>query len=117
MYFAGLAIFSQIKILQIKCISYEQKLGYTITLVTACTHICMNFGIAESYVFGEVKDGRQSVGHKQPVKPLLQEGWKASSVKCTVPKLYQPSTGASTKPFVITTNTELGPQLSVCHDI
>ena len=59
-------------------------------------------------MFGEVKDGRQSVGHKEPVKPLLQEGWRASSVKCTVPKLYQLSTGASPKPFVITSNTELG---------
>jgi hypothetical protein len=71
------------------------------------------FFIAESYVFGEVKDGRQSVGHKQPVKPLLQEGWRASSVRCTVPKLYQPSTDASPKPFVITTTTELGQLLSI----
>ena len=64
-------------------------------------------------MFGEVKDGRQSVGHKEPVKLLLQEGWRASSVKCTVPKLYQPSTGASPKPFVITSNTELGQLLSL----
>ena len=72
--------------------------------------------VTETYVFGEIKDGRQPVGHKQPLRPLLPDGWKASSVKCTVPKLHQPSSGVRPKMFVMTTTTELVPPSSLPSD-
>ena len=46
-----------------------------------------------SGLWGEVdghESGRPSVAHKQPIRPLWHEGWKASSITCSVPKLYQP---------------------------
>lgn len=44
----------------------------------------------QSALWGELETGRQSVAHKQPMRPLWHEGWKATSVMCSVPKLYQP---------------------------
>ena len=42
-------------------------------------------------LWGEVvESGRSMVAHKQPMRALWYEGWKASSVTCCVPKLYQP---------------------------
>ena len=40
-------------------------------------------------LWGEVESGKHVVAHKQPMRPLWQEGWKASSIMCSVPRLYQ----------------------------
>ncbi len=43
-------------------------------------------------LWGEAESGGRSVvGHKQPVRPLLCDGWKVASVMCSVPRLYQPA--------------------------
>ena len=50
-------------------------------------------------LWGEVDghdSGRPVVAHKQPVLPLWREGWKASSITCSVPKLYQPQPSSTT---------------------
>ena len=52
--------------------------------------------------WGELESGSSSVSHKQPMRPLWQEGWQATSITCAVPPLYQPplSTKEPTARFV-----------------
>ena len=63
----------------------------------------------ESFLWGEVESGSHSVGHKQPIRPLWHDGWRATSITCAVPALYQPSplpppTGEPTARLVVREN-------------
>ncbi len=56
-------------------------------------------------LWGEVEaGGRSAVGHKQPMRQLLCDGWKVTSVTCSVPRLYRPP-DTSTLPFSVGQST------------
>lgn len=81
--------------------TYQQQ-----TTGTLASHSGAHVNRTDSSValWGEAeRGGRSTVGHKQPMRPLLCDGWKATSVTCSVPRLYQPP---SISPLPIYTSGE-----------